>query len=49
MTALHLSAKDDLSNMVEILVEAGADKTIRDNEGMLAYDHYLKLKDILKP
>ena len=48
-TALHECAFSNHKDILRVLIDAGADKSIRDNEGMLAYDHYLKLKDILKP
>ena len=54
MTAIMFAARDSTLEMVQLLLDYGADKSIKDDDGMTAYDYAVKFKrnesaDLLKP
>lgn len=54
MTALMFAARDSTLEMVQLLLDYGADKNIKDSDGKTAYDYavdrgFMELAEILKP
>ena len=47
-TALMFAARDSTLEMVQLLLDYGADKSIKDDDGMTAYDYAVK-KEIQLP